>query len=68
MQIGTLVKLGSLAFGVVNDEKVQSLWKMAHSGAKRRGLLQPPQQPSQQPSQQRPVQGRHPQRRNPFGF
>jgi hypothetical protein len=45
MKIGTVVKLGSLAFGVVRDEKVQELFKMAHSGARRRGLLQPPQAP-----------------------
>ncbi|MFD1673283.1 hypothetical protein [Alicyclobacillus fodiniaquatilis] len=42
MKVGTFVKLGSLAFNVVRDEKVQELFKMAHQGAKRRGILQPP--------------------------
>ncbi|GMA62440.1 hypothetical protein NZD89_22010 [Alicyclobacillus fastidiosus] len=42
MKLNTFVKLGSLAFGVARDEKVQELFKMAHKGAKRRGLLQPP--------------------------
>ncbi len=59
MQLGTLIKLGSLAFGVVNDEKIQTLVKMAHNGAKRRGLLQPPQPPA--------MQTRRPPRR-PYGY
>lgn len=42
MKINTFMKFGSLAFGVARDEKVQTLFKMAHQGAKRRGLLQPP--------------------------
>lgn len=45
MKIDTFIKLGSLAFGVARDEKVQELLKMAHKGAKRRGLLQPPTSP-----------------------
>lgn len=46
MKVGTFIKLGSLAFGVVRDEKVQQLFKMAHSGAKRRGMFsQPPGPP-----------------------
>lgn len=42
MKLNTFIKLGSLAFGVARDEKVRQLMKMAHGGAKRRGLLNPP--------------------------
>lgn len=43
MKMNTVIKLGSLAFGVARDEKVQELFKMAHKGAKRRGVFQSPQ-------------------------
>lgn len=39
MKVNTVIKLGTLAFGVVRNEKVQELFKMAHSGAKRRGII-----------------------------
>ncbi|WP_157071029.1 hypothetical protein [Alicyclobacillus acidiphilus] len=42
MKVNTFIKLGSLAFNVARDEKVRELVKMAHTGAKRRGLFQPP--------------------------
>lgn len=41
MQFNTLMKLGSLAFNVANDEKVRQLAGIVHHGAKRRGLYQP---------------------------
>ncbi|MCF8565887.1 hypothetical protein LLE49_14270 [Alicyclobacillus tolerans] len=41
MKFDTLIKLGSLAFGVAQDDKVQELFKMAHKGAKRRGIFNP---------------------------
>ncbi|WP_157785473.1 hypothetical protein [Alicyclobacillus hesperidum] len=42
MKLGRFIKLGTLAFDVARDERVQELVRMAHNGAKRRGLLQPP--------------------------
>jgi hypothetical protein len=42
VKVNTFIKLGSLAFNVARDEKVRELVKMAHTGAKRRGLFQPP--------------------------
>ncbi len=42
MKIDTLIKFGSLAFNVAQDEKVRELLKIAHNGAKRRGLFSPP--------------------------
>ncbi|GGJ09122.1 hypothetical protein GCM10010885_17760 [Alicyclobacillus cellulosilyticus] len=41
MKFDTVLKLGSLAISVAQDEKVRALVKMAHQGAKRRGLLHP---------------------------
>lgn len=64
MQIGTIVRLGSLAFGVVNNEKVQELWKMAHKGVKRRGMLQPPSNARIAPP---PLPQRRPGSRGPRG-
>jgi hypothetical protein len=40
VQLNTMIKLGSLAFNVANDEKVRQLAGMVHHGAKRRGLYQ----------------------------
>ena len=46
MQIDTFLKLGSLAFGVAQDEKVRELAGLIHNGAKRRGVFGPyPGQP-----------------------
>ncbi|KPV45696.1 hypothetical protein [Alicyclobacillus ferrooxydans] len=42
MKLDTVIKLGSLAFNVAQDEKIRELWKLAHGGAKRRGLFDPP--------------------------
>lgn len=45
MKLDTFIKLGSLAFHVAQDEKVRELVKIAHQGAKRRGLFAPPPPP-----------------------
>ncbi|MBX5435645.1 MAG: hypothetical protein IRZ33_00335 [Alicyclobacillaceae bacterium] len=42
MQLDTLVKLGSLALQVAQDDKVRQLASLIHRGAKRRGILPPP--------------------------
>lgn len=39
MQMNTLIKVGSLAFDVVQDEKIRQLATMVHHGARRRGLI-----------------------------
>ncbi|MDQ0189968.1 hypothetical protein JI721_10180 [Alicyclobacillus cycloheptanicus] len=39
MQMNTIIKLGSLAFDVAQDEKIRQLATMVHHGARRRGLL-----------------------------
>lgn len=41
MRVNTVIKLGSLAFNVAQDEKVRELLTMVHTGVKRRGLLAP---------------------------
>jgi hypothetical protein len=41
VKVNTILKLGSLALGVVQDEKVKELATMIHKGAKRRGLFAP---------------------------
>jgi len=41
VQLGTFIKLGSLAFGVAQDDRVRELATMIHKGAKRRGALSP---------------------------
>lgn len=41
MRVDTILKLGSLAFGVAQDERVRELATMIHKGAKRRGILAP---------------------------
>ena len=41
MKVDTLFRLGSLAFGIAQDEKIRELLKMTHNGAKRRGWLSP---------------------------
>lgn len=38
MQMSTLVKVGSLAFDVAQDEKIRQLATMVHHGGRRRGL------------------------------
>lgn len=38
MKLDTVIKFGSLAFGVARDDRVRELFKIAHNGAKRRGL------------------------------
>ncbi|MCL6632181.1 MAG: hypothetical protein K6T63_06045 [Alicyclobacillus herbarius] len=38
MQLDTLVKVGSLAFEIAQDERVRELVTMVHQGAKRRGF------------------------------
>ncbi|WP_443111901.1 hypothetical protein [Alicyclobacillus sp. ALC3] len=41
--MNTLIKVGSLAFDVVQDEKIRALATMVHHGGRRRGLWgQPP--------------------------
>lgn len=42
MQLDTLVKLGSLALEVAQDDKVRELAAMIHRGARRRGILPAP--------------------------
>ncbi len=44
MQFDTILKLGSLAFGVAQDEKVRELATMIHQGGKRRGMWGAPGQ------------------------
>jgi hypothetical protein len=49
VQVNTVIRLGSLAFNVAQDERVQELFTMVHKGAKRRGIIgtmQPPVAPS----------------------
>ncbi len=51
MQADTILKFGSLALGVAQDEKIRELATMIHKGAKRRGMfgpqmLPPPSGPS----------------------
>lgn len=66
MKIDTFIKLGSLAFGVVQDEKVQELFKMAHKGAKRRGFLTPPSFPEYDSQHPAPFRTQRPRQRTPF--
>jgi len=47
VQLGTFIKLGSLAFGVAQDDRVRELATMIHKGAKRRGALAPWAGPTQ---------------------
>ncbi|WP_166669010.1 hypothetical protein [Alicyclobacillus sacchari] len=47
MRLQSIIKFGGLAFDIASDEKVQQLAGMVHSGAKRRGLLQPWMPPAQ---------------------
>jgi hypothetical protein len=42
MRMDTMIKVGALAFGVAQDERVRELVTMMHRGAKRRGLLSSP--------------------------
>ncbi len=50
MKVDTVLKFGSLAFGVAQDERLRELFKIAHNGAKRRGWLPPAgSQSGQQP-------------------
>ncbi len=43
VQMNTLIKVGSLAFDVAQDEKIRALATMVHHGGRRRGLWgQPP--------------------------
>ncbi|KPV44838.1 hypothetical protein AN477_05345 [Alicyclobacillus ferrooxydans] len=51
MKLDTVIKLGSLAFGVAQDDRIRQLLKIAHNGAKRRGFydvgpIVPPPGPS----------------------
>lgn len=41
MQLNTMLKVGSLAMNVAQDDKVRELFTMVHQGAKRRGLIGP---------------------------
>lgn len=41
MQADTILKFGSLALGVAQDEKIRELATMIHKGAKRRGIFGP---------------------------
>jgi hypothetical protein len=45
VQLNTVIRLGSLAFNVAQDEKVQELFTMIHNGAKRRRIIGPMQPP-----------------------
>lgn len=49
MQISTVIKLGSLALNVAQDDRVQELFTIVHKGAKRRGVIgaMPPMIPTQ---------------------
>ncbi|GMA49597.1 hypothetical protein GCM10025857_09540 [Alicyclobacillus contaminans] len=62
MQLNTVIRLGSLAFNVAQDEKVQQLFTMIHKGAKRRGMIGPWQPPAPPRPQSTPAapSGRHP--------
>jgi hypothetical protein len=54
VQMNTMLKLGSLAFNVAQDDKVKELFTMVHKGAKRRGMIGavPPMIPTQSGSGQ----------------
>ncbi|QSO54406.1 hypothetical protein JZ785_11910 [Alicyclobacillus curvatus] len=55
MKLDTVLKVGSLAFSVANDDTVRELFTMVHKGAKRRGLIGAPMAPqavAQQTGQQ----------------
>ncbi len=39
MQLDTVLKVGSLAFSVAQDDHVRELFSMVHKGARRRGLI-----------------------------
>jgi hypothetical protein len=39
MKLDTLIKFGSLALNVAQDEKVRELLRITHNGAKRRGFF-----------------------------
>lgn len=41
MQLNTMLKVGSLAMNVAQDDQVRELFTMVHQGAKRRGLIGP---------------------------
>ncbi|MBX6352813.1 MAG: hypothetical protein IRZ10_05705 [Thermoflavifilum sp.] len=41
MRLDTLIKMGSLAFSIAQDEKVREMATLIHRGARRRGLLGP---------------------------
>lgn len=45
MKLDTVLKVGSLAFSVANDDSVRELFSMVHKGAKRRGLIGVPLAP-----------------------
>ncbi len=45
MKLDTVLKAGSLAFSVANDDTVRELFSMVHKGAKRRGLIGVPLAP-----------------------
>lgn len=47
MQTDTILKFGSLALGVAQDEKIRELATMIHKGAKRRGMFGPQMLPPQ---------------------
>jgi len=48
MQVDTMLKFGSLALNVVQDDNVRQLLTMVHKGAKRRGFIAPMQLPGAQ--------------------
>jgi hypothetical protein len=49
MQMNTMLKLGSLALNVAQDDRVKELFTIVHKGAKRRGMIgaMPPMIPPQ---------------------
>jgi hypothetical protein len=64
--MNTFLKVGSLAFHVAQDEKVQELFTMLHHGAKRRGLFA---QDMVAPKQAAPISEQaHPNVNHPIPF
>lgn len=59
MQMNTMLKLGSLALNVAQDDRVKELFTMVHKGAKRRGMIgaMPPMIPPQSGHSSIPASG-----------
>lgn len=66
MKVNTLLKAGSLFFNVAQDDKIRELVKIAHNGAKRRGLFDGWQQTPAQPQKQSRIPFSPPYQQGPW--